>query len=51
MDGVICGAITFEAEADPDKAANCHCADCQGLSGSAFRPFVRVMDDTFRINQ
>jgi hypothetical protein len=44
-----CGFITFEAEADPDKAAICHCADCQSFSGSAFRPFVRVTDNTFRI--
>ena len=29
-----CGFITFEAEADPDKTAICHCADCQSFSGS-----------------
>ena len=24
-----CGAVTFEAEADPEKASICHCTDCQ----------------------
>lgn len=37
-----CGYITFEAEADPDKAGICHCTDCQSLSGSAFRTFLLV---------
>jgi hypothetical protein len=26
-----CGYITFEAGADPDKAAICHCAGCQSF--------------------
>ena len=43
-----CGYITFEAEADPDKAGVCHCTDCQSLSGSAFRTFLVVTDGTFR---
>jgi hypothetical protein len=44
-----CGYITFEADADPDKASVCHCTDCQSFSGSAFRTFARVTGDTFRI--
>jgi hypothetical protein len=44
-----CGYITFEAEADPDKGAICHCTDCQSFSGSAFRTIVRVTDGTFRL--
>ena len=47
--GCHCGYITLEAEADPDKATICHCADCQSFSGSAFRTFARVKDNTFRI--
>ena len=31
-----CGAIRFEADADPAKAGVCHCTDCQSLTGSAF---------------
>lgn len=42
-----CGAITFEAEVDPDRVTVCHCTDCQTLSGSAFR--VVVLTDRFRL--
>lgn len=37
-----CGAISFEAEADPAAVTVCHCTDCQRLTGSAFRANVRV---------
>jgi hypothetical protein len=32
-----CGAIQFRAEVDPSQVLVCHCADCQTLTGSAFR--------------
>jgi hypothetical protein len=35
-----CGAITFEAEVDPEAVGICHCTDCQTLSGSAYRVTV-----------
>jgi hypothetical protein len=35
-----CGEITFEAEVDPNAVTICHCADCQRLTGSAFRVAV-----------
>lgn len=44
-----CGFITFEAEADPEKTAICHCTDCQTLSGSAFRTAIPVPAATFRL--
>src|SRR5579862_8448100 len=44
-----CGYLTFEAETDLDKAEICHCADCQSLSGSAFRTVLQATDNTFRI--
>jgi hypothetical protein len=44
-----CGYITFEAEADPAQTGICHCTDCQRLTGSAFRTFIRVAADSFRI--
>jgi hypothetical protein len=43
-----CGYMTFQAEADPDNAGICHCSDCQSLSGSAFRTFLRITDGSFR---
>jgi hypothetical protein len=48
MDRCHCGYITFEAEANPDDTAVCHCTDCQSLSGSAFRTVIRA-GDTFRL--
>jgi hypothetical protein len=44
-----CGYITYEAEIDPEKVMICHCADCQTLSGSAFRTVVFTREDTFRL--
>jgi hypothetical protein len=40
--GCHCGAITFEADADPEKVGLCHCTDCQTLSGSPYVAFVQV---------
>lgn len=47
--GCHCGFIVFEAEADPEKTAVCHCTDCQALSGTAFRTFVIVPSETFKL--
>ena len=44
-----CGFVTFEADADPDKVAICHCTDCQTSSGTAFRTNVRVPGNTFKM--
>jgi hypothetical protein len=44
-----CGAITFEAEADPEKTTICHCTDCQASTGSAFRTNIPVPGHTFRM--
>jgi hypothetical protein len=47
--GCHCGAITYEAEVDPDHASICHCSDCQQLSGTAFRTSIRAAHDQFKI--
>jgi len=47
--GCHCGYVTYEAEADPEKTAICHCTDCQTLSGSAFRTVVFTREDTFKL--
>ena len=47
--GCHCGAISYEAEADPEKAGICHCTDCQVLSGTAFRTILPVPEGDFRI--
>ena len=43
-----CGAISFEAEVDPQTAGMCHCSDCQKLTGSAFRANVQAPAASFR---
>jgi len=47
--GCHCGALSFEAEVDPDQVAICHCTDCQKMSGTAFRTIVRATDENFRL--
>jgi hypothetical protein len=47
--GCHCGALTFEAEIDPDKVAVCHCTDCQKMSGTAFRTVVRADEGDFKM--
>ena len=47
--GCHCGFITYEGEADPEKAAICNCTDCQRLSGAPFRGFIPVAAGTFRM--
>lgn len=44
-----CGKITYEAEIDPDKVSICHCADCQMLTGSTYRPSVPAPSASFRL--
>jgi len=44
-----CGAITFEAELDPEAVGICHCTDCQTLTSSAFRIVGFVPEADFRL--
>ncbi|MGQ0674738.1 MAG: GFA family protein [Rhodospirillales bacterium] len=44
-----CGAIRFEAEADPAQVCVCHCTDCQALSGSAFRTVAFAPEHSFKL--
>jgi hypothetical protein len=42
-----CGKITYEAVIDPDAVRICHCADCQTLTGSAYRTVVPTLAGSF----
>ena len=44
-----CGAITYEAEVDPDAVYVCHCTDCQAISGSPFRWAVSIPETAFQL--
>ena len=48
--GCHCGHITFEAEIDPNAVSVCHCADCQNLTGAAYRVNVRVASRDFNLS-
>ena len=47
--GCHCGAITYEAEVNPEKVVICHCTDCQKLSGTAFRTVIFTEDESFNL--
>lgn len=44
-----CGAVAFEAEADPESARVCHCVDCQILGGTAFTTNVVAKTGSFKM--
>ena len=44
-----CGRIGYEAEVDPATIRVCHCADCQRLTGTAFRSTIASLPGTFRL--
>lgn len=44
-----CGALSFEADADPGNVRICHCTDCQKLGGTAFTTNVPVATGSFKL--
>ncbi len=46
----LCGAITIEGEADPEKTVVCHCTDCQTGTASAFRVSIPVSGEAFKMS-
>ncbi len=44
-----CGAITYEAEVNPEQTMICHCSDCQALSSTAFRVNVPSKTEDFKL--
>jgi len=47
--GCACGAIRYEASAEPITMLTCHCRHCQQASGGAFVNAVVFAADAFRI--
>lgn len=45
----LCGAIRYRLTAEPLTLYACHCADCQALSGSAFRLSMPVLRNTLEL--
>lgn len=49
--GCACGAIRYEANAEPVVMLHCHCQDCQKASGGPFSSMVVVPRDAFTLLQ
>lgn len=47
--GCLCGGIRYAGDAEPVLVANCHCADCQRQTSSAFSVLVAVPKGSLRI--
>jgi len=45
-----CGAVRFEASADPLHVSYCHCTDCRKASGAPVSAFVGFMADAVVIS-
>lgn len=49
--GCHCGAVRYECTSRPLAMLNCHCRDCQQMSGGAYTPVVYVPAKAFRITK
>lgn len=49
--GCYCGAVRYEAEGDPMFKAQCHCRECQYLTGGAVNNFMVMPADGFKITK
>jgi hypothetical protein len=48
--GCLCGALRWEADAEPSYMGHCYCADCRKASGSGFIPFMSFTADVVRFS-
>jgi hypothetical protein len=44
-----CGAVSYQADIDPERVSICHCTDCQALTGSPFRVTVICSGEQIRM--
>ena len=49
--GCACGAVRYTCSGAPKLSLNCHCRDCQRLSGSAYLAAIIVDRTTFHFTQ
>lgn len=47
--GCACGAIRYECSAAPVFMLNCHCRDCQRVTGTAYAAILRAPAGAFRV--
>jgi len=46
-----CGAVRYEIRSAPLMIYNCHCTNCQKISGSAFSTPMAVLEDSFSVTR
>src|SRR4029450_1385295 len=46
--GCLCGAVRYQAEADPLRAVICHCVTCRRGSGAPMMCLVHLPGEAFR---
>lgn len=46
--GCYCGKVRYEAEGEPMLKAQCHCRECQYITGGAPNMFMLMKPDEFR---
>jgi hypothetical protein len=46
--GCLCGAVRYQAEADPMRTVICHCTICRRVSGAPMMGFVHFPAEAFR---
>ena len=44
-----CGAVQYESEVEPKFSFNCHCRDCQKLTGNAYAPLASFPKSALKI--
>lgn len=49
--GCVCGAIRYECTGEPALAFNCHCRDCQHVSGGAYAPVLYFPAGAFALTK
>ena len=49
--GCACGTIRYECNADPIVMFNCHCRDCQHVSGGPYAAVVYLPAKVFKITK
>lgn len=45
----LCGKVSFKADGDIAMQGNCHCTDCQQISGSAYATLIFMSKDSVDI--
>ena len=49
--GCACGAIRYEVSGEPIVMFNCHCRDCQRMTGGPYTPVFYVPAKAFKITK